>query len=74
MTPKEYSPNGKDIKASMEYTPVVYSTSGKAMFYERLFSEGVMVMVKDKKIQYKIYLVYLNLHGSIPVDAKIKIV
>ena len=46
----------------------------KPCFYERFLSEGVMVMVKDKKIQYKIYLVYLNLHGSIPVDAKIKIV
>ena len=72
MAPMEYSPNGKDIMTPMEYTPWFISSC----FYETFFFEGVMVMVKDEKkynIKY-IYLLYLNLPVSIPVDDKIKIV
>ena len=39
ITPQEYSPNGKAIMTPME----------KTWFYEKLFFEVVIVMVKDKK-------------------------
>ena len=55
MTPMEYNPNGKDIMAPME----------KTCFYERLFLEVVIVMVKDKKTQYKRYSVKKNLFSFI---------
>ena len=45
MTSLRYRPNGKDIMAIMETT----------WFCERLFFEVLIVMVKDKKIQYKRY-------------------
>ena len=45
MTSLRYRSNGKDIMAIMETT----------WFCERLFFEVLIVMVKDKKIQYKRY-------------------
>ena len=35
--------------ASMEYTLIIYRPIEKAWFYEILFSQVVIVMVKDKK-------------------------
>ena len=35
MAPVEYSPNGKGIMASMEYTPWFIAPMEKAWFYER---------------------------------------
>ena len=45
MTSLRYRSNGKDIMAIMETT----------WFCGRLFFEVLIVMVKDKKIQYKRY-------------------
>ena len=47
----EYSPNGKGNMAPMKYSPKVYGPNGKRL-YERFFFKVVMVMAKDKKIQY----------------------
>ena len=46
MVPMEYSPNGKVIMAPREYTPMVYSPKLKTWFYERLFFEVVIIMVR----------------------------
>ena len=45
-----YGPNGKGIMASMEYTLIIYSPMEKVRFYEILFFQVAIVMVKDKKI------------------------
>ena len=47
-----YGPNGKGIMASMEYTLIIYSPMEKVWFYEILFFQVVIVMVKDKKKMY----------------------
>ena len=44
-----YGTNGKGIMASMEYTLILYSPMEKVWFYEILFFQVVIVMVKDKK-------------------------
>ena len=44
-----YGTNGKGIMASMEYTLILYSPMEKGWFYEILFFQVVIVMVKDKK-------------------------
>ena len=52
----EYSPNRKGIMAPMEYIPMVpwfVALTEKSCFYESLFFEMVMVMVKDYK-KYRI--------------------
>ena len=49
MAPVEYSSIGKGIMAPMEYTPVVYRANEKVWFCESLFSEMVIVIIKDKK-------------------------
>ena len=75
MAPMEHSPNGKGIMAPMEYSPMIYSPSGKIMFlWKILFQRGNGHGKRQKKYNIKYtYLLYLNLHESIPVDAKIKI-
>ena len=55
MASMEYIPNGKGIIVPIEYTLTVIVPMEKAWFYEKLFSEVVMVMVKDKKIHHKRY-------------------
>ena len=52
MAPMKYIPNKKGIMIPIGYTLMVYSPKEKAWFYERLFSEVVMVMVKGKKIHH----------------------
>ena len=47
-----YGTNGKGIMASMEYTLILYSPMEKVGFYEILFFQVVIVMVKDKKKMY----------------------
>ena len=44
-----YGPNGQGIMASMEYTLIIYSPVEKVWFYEILFLQVVIVIVKDKK-------------------------
>ena len=75
MAPMEYSPNGKGIMAPVEYTPMVCSPNGKVMFlWKIIFRRGNGHGKRLQKYNIKhIYLRYLNLHGSIPVDPKIKI-
>ena len=45
----EYSPNGKDIMAPVEYIASLIAPMKKARFYEGFFFEVVMVMLKDKR-------------------------
>ena len=58
--PVKYSPNEKDIMASMEYTLTVRAPVEKTLFFERLFFEVVIIIVKYKKIQHKRYNVNKN--------------
>ena len=44
-----YGPNGKGIMASVEYPLIIYSPMEKVWFYEILFFQVVIVMVKDTK-------------------------
>ena len=39
MAPMEYSPNGKDIMAPMDDSPMVYSRNGKAMVLWKIVFE-----------------------------------
>ena len=48
MAPMEYNRNGKGIMAPRMYILIIYSPIKKAWFYERLFLELVMAMVKEK--------------------------
>ena len=48
-----YDPNGEGIMTPMEYKLMFIAPMEKAWFYEKLFFEVVIVMVKDKKIQYR---------------------
>ena len=49
MAPVEYNPIGKDIMAPMGYILMVHSPTEKTWFYERLFFEEMIFMVKDEK-------------------------
>ena len=54
MAPMDYSPNGKGIMVPMDYNPMVYNPNEKdKVYYERLFFEVVMIMVKKKKYNIK---------------------
>ena len=44
-----YGSNGKGIMASTEYTLIIYSPMEEVWYYELLFFQVVIVMVKDKK-------------------------
>ena len=48
MAPMEYNRNGKGIMAPRMYILIIYSPIKKVWFYERLFLELVMAMVKEK--------------------------
>ena len=50
-----YDPNGGGTMTPMEYNLMFIAPIEKAWFYEKLFFEVVIVMVKDKKIEYKRY-------------------
>ena len=49
MAPMEYSPNGKGIWRQWNIPLWFVAPMEKSCFYERLFFEEVMVMVKDYK-------------------------
>ena len=49
MVQMEYSPNGKDIMAPVEYIASLITSMKKAQFYEGFFFEVSMVMLKHKR-------------------------
>ena len=53
MAPMEYSTNKKALWPQWNISPWFIVAIGKTWFYERLFFEVVIIMVKDKKYSAK---------------------